>query len=466
MGRWKSAPRPSMRAPARCLTALALLAICVNGCGFFDLKCKLEQVVDEAGSKLIGNALSAFEQAMDHLIDQDIDPMIDKAQAAIDAEIKQVSAEVNETINHIESSIKSIVHDAAQTANALASNVTKDVEQIIAAGSDAVQKAEGTFYKDASALLDQINIIVQKVSCMEEAGVKQLQDQIYKLLEGLNPMYRLSSCWRGLGYKITQNLESLTDLQLYNYQKQCTLLDKITPTTPIQGPNGILQMYAQGQLYAAQYKCIGQTSGSPAFQDVFAKEWVWWGVQYNAWNNIKVKSKQRQLSENTLVTPLSSDPCGTPVECYAQAIKALNEAEQKIAPLQAAVVQINQTLLTNEADIKTNTDTIASINQTLLTNEANIKNNTDTIASNSADIASNNPRKLTMGWCNCSSYWLRDAGRTACPVDSDHSCDPYICPEGFFMNAIQSADSFQVVGRMQGMNRGVDAFKCCRPCFI
>merc|ERR1711907_377637 len=432
MGRWKSAPRPSMRAPARCLTALALLAICVNGCGFFDLKCKLEQVVDEAGSKLIGNALSAFEQAMDHLIDQDIDPMIDKAQAAIDAEIKQVSAEVNETINHIESSIKSIVHDAAQTANALASNVTKDVEQIIAAGSDAVQKAEGTFYKDASALLDQINIIVQKVSCMEEAGVKQLQDQIYKLLEGLNPMYRLSSCWRGLGYKITQNLESLTELQLYNYQ----------------------------------YKCIGQTSGSPAFQDVFAKEWVWWGVQYNAWNNIKVKSKQRQLSENTLVTPLSSDPRGTPVECYAQAIKALNEAEQKIAPLQAAVVQINQTLLTNEADIKTNTDTIASINQTLLTNEANIKNNTDTIASNSADIASNNPRKLTMGWCDCSSDWLRDAGRTACPVDSDHSCDLYICPEGFFMNAIQSADSFQVVGRMQGMNRGVDAFKCCRPCFI
>ena len=32
------------------------------------------------------------------------------------------------------------------------------------------------------------------------------------------------------------------------------------------------------QQYAAEYKCIGETAGSPAFQDVFAKEWIWWGV--------------------------------------------------------------------------------------------------------------------------------------------------------------------------------------------
>lgn len=164
---------------------------------------------------------------------------------------------------------------------------------------------------DASKLLEAINAIVQKGQCMEAGGAKQIQDAIYKFLKGLNPMYRVSSCWRGLGYTIWRSLEDLTDIELYNYQKACTLLNKITPTTPIDGPNGIIETYAQGQLYSAEYYCIGETAGSPAFQDVFAKEWVWWGVQYNAWKNLMAVNKKRQLT-------VSADPdCGTPVECFA-----------------------------------------------------------------------------------------------------------------------------------------------------
>jgi hypothetical protein len=34
---------------------------------------------------------------------------------------------------------------------------------------------------------------------------------------------------------------------------------------------------------------------------------------------------------------LKDDPCGTPVECYAKAIKALQEAEQKILTIQTGL---------------------------------------------------------------------------------------------------------------------------------
>ena len=146
---------------------------------------------------------------------------------------------------------------------------------------------------------------------MEAGGAKQIQDAIYKLIKGLNPLYKFSSCWRGLGYTIFRSLEDLTDVELYNYQKTCTLLNKITPTTPIHGANGIAETYAQGQLYAAEYYCIGETAGSPAFQDVFTQEWVWWGVQYNFWKDLVVVLEKRQL------TVSADTDCGTPVECFA-----------------------------------------------------------------------------------------------------------------------------------------------------
>ena len=245
------------------LVCAILLADSVQGCFFLDIECKIKEAIQKVGSELIGKAEQAFEQAMDHVFDQDISPLLDKAIAAIDAGIDKVDKDINETINHIESAIEAIIQDAAQTANALASNVTHDIEEIIRKATTAMEQVENTFYQDASNLLSQINQIVQKGQCMEASGAKQIQDALYKLLK--SPYYRVSSCWRSLGYKISMTLEDLTDIQLYNYQKECMLLNKITPSTPIEGPGGILETYAQGQLYAAEYYCIGETANAPAF---------------------------------------------------------------------------------------------------------------------------------------------------------------------------------------------------------
>jgi ElaB/YqjD/DUF883 family membrane-anchored ribosome-binding protein len=265
---------------------VTLLVACVQGCGWLDIKCKVHNMIQEIESELIDKAEQAFEQAMDHVFDRDISPLLDKVIAAVDAGIDKVDKDVNETINHIEIALEAIIKDAAQTANALATNVTHDIEEIIRKAETALLQVADVFYRDASNLLTQINQIVQKGQCMEAGGAKQIQDGIYKLLKSLNPLYRVSACWHSLNHTDWMTLEDLTDIQLYNYQKACTLLNKITPTTPINGPGGILETYAQGQLYAAEYYCIGETANAPAFQDVFSKEWLWWGVQYNAWKDL------------------------------------------------------------------------------------------------------------------------------------------------------------------------------------
>ena len=344
------------------LVCAILLADSVQGCFFLDIECKIKESIQKVGSELIGKAEQAFEQAMDHVFDQDISPLLDKAIAAIDAGFDKVDKYVNETINHIESSIEAIIQDTAQTANALTSNVTHDIEEIIRKASTAMEQVENTFYQDASNLLTKINQIVQKGQCMEASGAKQIQDQLYKLLKSLDPYYRVSSCWRSLGHKISMTLEDLTDIQLYNYQKECTLLNKITPSTPIEGQGGILETYAQGQLYAAEYYCIGETANAPAFQDVLSKEWLWWGVQYNAWKHIATPPKERPV-QGSAVRLVKDDPCGTPVECYAKAIKALVEAEQKILTIQTGLSDLNQTVKQVNASIRTG---LLSLNQTVM----------------------------------------------------------------------------------------------------
>ena len=446
------------------LCAIVLLATSVQGCSFFDLKCKVEGSIESVGSQLIDKAEQAFEQAMDHVFDQDIVPLLDKVEAAINAGIDKIDKDINETINHVLSSIETIIQDAAQTANALASNLTHDVEVIISKAASAMEQVVDTFYQDASRLLSEINQIVQKGQCIEAGGAKQIQDQIYKLLKSLNPLYRFSACWRDMGYKITMSLEDLTDIQLYNYQKQCTLLNKITPTTPIEGPGGILETYAQGQLYAAEYYCIGETANAPAFEDTMSKEWLWWGVQYNTWKKIGLSSKRRRLHtvEAALgMQRLRDDPCGTPVECYGEAIKALNEAEQKILGTQTGLLSLNHTVIGIQKQVLTTNATIVTLKANISANSLAISKNTDAIAVNkntsSADITAVTQKlsTLTTYPCNCTTT---DQSITSCTIGNTLS-------QGFHFYAginAPSPDIYVMPGvTLKPTHHGI---RCCELC--
>ena len=132
-------------------------------------------------------------------------------------------------------------------------------------------------------------------------------------------------------------------------------------------------------LQSAEYYCIGETANVPAFQDVLSKEWLWWGVQYNDW-------KQCTVDVGRAVPQLRDDPCGTPVECYDQAIKALREAEQKILSLQTGLSSLNQTVIANQKQvIAMNASIVANISAT----GCAVSSNTNTITANTDSINTN-----------------------------------------------------------------------------
>ena len=117
-------------------------------------------------------------------------------------------------------------------------------------------------------------------------------------------------------------------------------------------------------------------------------------------------------SQGKTVQQLGDDPpCGTPVECYAQAIEALKEAEQKIQTLNNAILTLNQTLkqvVANQSQIneqlKANqTNAGKEIGTEIATNRNTIASINKTITANTKDINSNHMKlsSLKVYPCNC-----------------------------------------------------------------
>ena len=334
-------------------------------CGAFHLGDCIDQAVKQATHELIPSAKTAFNDAMKEVTDNQINPLVDKAHSLIDASVNQatneVSGAVNQAIDHGQYAIKDVIDKAANTAQLLVDHTVDDVEKAIESATaviirDATQSillVEKQFFRDAGVVLKEINALVRHGDCMVTMATKQMKDGIYKLIKELSPWYRFSKCWHKLDYSIFRSLEDLTDMELYNYQKECTLLDKITPETKVNAPNGLLDTYAQGQLYAAEFYCLGEIEGAPAFQDRFAREWIWWGEQYATWSGGYLNPSDGPDGSSTIPVPTVSmaqpvqlkataptfesvltaktpATSGSAMEKYTQAMAALQKAEKTV----------------------------------------------------------------------------------------------------------------------------------------
>ena len=177
------------------------------------------------------------------------------------------------------------------------------------------------------------------------------------------------------------------------------------------------------------------------------------------------------------------------MECYAKAIKLLSIAEQKIAPLQVAMVEVNKTVTNhtaaiaqnfdaaarNSKDVRANLGSIAALKQVASANTNSIttlkqvvSKNTNSIAKQDASIANlkatvsslNTKLNYQIGWCDCQVVKL--------PVASGwHDLG---CADGKFAkkHSLWNFDSKQTD---LATNQARFAFlapwsgvECCRPC--
>ena len=150
-------------------------------------------------------------------------------------------------------------------------------------------------------------------------------------------------------------------------------------------------------------------------------------------------------AQGKTVQQLGDDPpCGTPVECYAEAIEALKQAEQRIESLNNAILTLNKTLkqvVANQTEIKANQLQLKANQSRMMTNQTQMKAdicvnsqsisaNKEAINTNSKAISSNKQTvsDLTPYACNCdNSGTASSCGGTEISQGFDYVCEKTSC---------------------------------------
>ena len=133
---------------------------------------------------------------------------------------------------------------------------------------------------------------------------------------------------------------------------------------------------------------------------------------------------------SVLTAQVQADPtCGTPVECYAQATKLLDRAEQQIAPLKIAVAEVNKTVtVTNQLffqslrnvqrDVSSNANNIANLTKQV--EQQNARTGGRTHARTHARTYSCMDARTHVHMCTCTCTHARAHGACACVHSRTH----------------------------------------------
>jgi homoserine dehydrogenase len=184
---------------------------------------------------------------------------------------------------------------------------------------------------------------------------------------------------------ISSNAKKMTTLKVYPCN--CTT----TAPTPTPGTNYTLA--SNGAIYYWCMLCVGQEVVDPSSAVLKHSGTVDEGINPLHKSGVDailppeiahspVVNHSRAAQQQT-----KDDPCGTPVECYAQAYQALEEAEQKASAIQARLLDLNRT------GVITNKNLVLAyqkqVNESILRLKANVSANGQAISSNTHAIAMN-----------------------------------------------------------------------------
>lgn len=286
--------------------------------GIFDAARKKNE---QAGDKLIGKAKQAFDESMQELFDDEIQPLINKANAMALEDLGLLKQDVEEIVNGTIKRIEDMVDQAALVAQQFVDKALQDIkDKIIDEVSSKFQDAENFFFQGLNGFLQKFYEVVSKINCMVQGDVDRIYEDIYKLMSGTGCTFGfVDKCCRD-GRVVGKRLSQMGDTQLYALEvcRRTSGLDIHTPVEVLKAA------YVDCQIAAKKFYCTN--FGTATAKDFFTKEYNKWGVSYDFWAH----PSATQVEEAPASPARALDDCGTPLECYEKAIAKLNEARAEI----------------------------------------------------------------------------------------------------------------------------------------
>ena len=231
-------------------------------CGIFDnwfrdmVDNATRGVFDRAG-ELIEKAKQAFQQSMDKLFDEKLDPMLKEIDAMIYRNLGKIDETIQHTIDNFKNSVLEIINTAAQQAKDLiGSTIDQIKEKIIRYSFDRAMELESIVMNDIVIILNKIDETIYHLTCSAKAIEMQIRDDLMQSLWLIpNPLdsCRIQLDQRFPGHYLRWKLFSWYEPnELYEYRK-CYLTIKITEKTPI---DSVLLAYRDLELRASEMRCL------------------------------------------------------------------------------------------------------------------------------------------------------------------------------------------------------------------
>jgi F0F1-type ATP synthase membrane subunit b/b' len=230
-------------------------------------------IVDDATKGLIDNAKEAFRESMDYLFDNKIKDMINQIEATADRVIDKAKDDINAIIDNAKQEMQDLIDHAVEKAEEFVDHTVDEIkDKIIDEAFDRLDKFEEKLFQDLTNVLNEVDAIIKEMSCMVQAVIDRIENDIIKLLPWLpNPF---EACRENLdrlfpGQGMRWKLVSLfSPSQLYEYRK-CRLLNDLTEDSPIQA---IQMAYRDWEFLAGDMRCLSVAMSADLNEKYYLKE--------------------------------------------------------------------------------------------------------------------------------------------------------------------------------------------------
>eukprot|EP00931_Biecheleriopsis_adriatica_P074220 TRINITY_DN48332_c0_g1_i1.p1 TRINITY_DN48332_c0_g1~~TRINITY_DN48332_c0_g1_i1.p1 ORF type:complete len:443 (+),score=112.34 TRINITY_DN48332_c0_g1_i1:198-1331(+) len=329
---------------------------------------------------------------MHDLFDNKITPLVDKVNAMALEDIAQLKQDVEQVVADTTQEIDNLIVNAAETAQKLIDRSIEEIkESIIDETAAKVEEATDNFFKGLGGFLQKFYETIQKVDCMVKGDIDKIKEDVYELIgEGCRGLFPDKCCGQE-GVK-GKALAEMGDTQVYGLEI-CRRSDGLTPKSPVAD---IKKAYVDCQIAAKKFYCID--FGAGAAKDFFTKEYNKWGIEYAFWFHPNYRGGGKLSADEPL------DECGSPVECYHQAIQMLNEARQEIkdkadkVDLEGKADKVDLASKANKTELATKVDKteFSDLKNQTSKNSDDVSKNSDALSSLQSKV-----NGLSISLCDC-----------------------------------------------------------------
>jgi hypothetical protein len=224
-----------------------------------------------------------FEKGVNNVFDQNIYPLLKKIDTLSHDRISQIGEVTNDVLtkaigNAIDGMDK-LLDDFASIAQTFSPSEIQ--QKIILAASTELNNILNKFFNQVNAILDRVDISVDKLDCKAEGFSTALKNDLTKIANSFSPINLLkqSACRKDLKINLLKPDFQLTNSEFYLLTR-CLIENQMNKDVTVKQ---ILGYYADIQGTAKRMRCVER--GSSNASDFYTKEYIELGDYYNAWKN-------------------------------------------------------------------------------------------------------------------------------------------------------------------------------------